>query len=369
MQTQAIIQMVDAAKVGNRASLEELDALVEEHPWCSTFQVLKAMALKEKDDIGFKKQLNRAAIAIQDRTKLYNYLVEDSLKTRIEAVETEVSEPKSSEPHSIKGPGKERQSAPERKAAKEERSPAGQTPEQKETTSPESTTGGNEISSSASAEKSSDTDDAVNNQDYAKAASDTSAKATTEEPAAPKASAGKPDEKSAISPEPMEDRVMREAVMHIGELEWETRLSELESEEKDRETAEDTGKQEEPTETKGGDENTSSFGKWLLNLDANKSVEKEKGKEEQRGLIDKFIDNEPTISPVKTAFFSPSQMGKMSLLDDDSFVTETLASIYERQGDFKKAAKAYGNLSLKYPEKKPYFAALKKDAEEKLKKK
>ena len=53
-------------------------------------------------------------------------------------------------------------------------------------------------------------------------------------------------------------------------------------------------------------------------------------------------------------------------MEDDSFVTETLAKIYEKQGDYKKAARAYKNLSLKYPEKRTYFAALQKKAEEKI---
>jgi len=44
-----------------------------------------------------------------------------------------------------------------------------------------------------------------------------------------------------------------------------------------------------------------------------------------------------------------------------------LARIYERQHDYKKAARAYARLGLKYPEKNVYFAALQKQAEEKIK--
>ena len=45
------------------------------------------------------------------------------------------------------------------------------------------------------------------------------------------------------------------------------------------------------------------------------------------------------------------------LADDDKFVTETLAKIYEQQGNYSKAISAYQNLSLKYPEKSSYFAS------------
>jgi hypothetical protein len=141
-------------------------------------------------------------------------------------------------------------------------------------------------------------------------------------------------------------------------METERRLFEMPSEQAEEEV-------EIPEKTTKEKTKPSSFGSWLLSLDENKE---ESSTEIDRSLIDKFIQESPQISPVKTAFFSPSQVGKMSLMEDETFVTETLAKIYEKQGDFKKAARAYKNLMLKYPEKSSYFAALQKKAEDQIKK-
>ncbi len=51
-----------------------------------------------------------------------------------------------------------------------------------------------------------------------------------------------------------------------------------------------------------------------------------------------------------------NKQAKASLTQDDELVTETLAKIYEIQKKFDKAIKAYQILSLKYPEKRAYFA-------------
>jgi tetratricopeptide (TPR) repeat protein len=83
-------------------------------------------------------------------------------------------------------------------------------------------------------------------------------------------------------------------------------------------------------------------------------------------LIDEFIRNEPSISRQKGAFFNPVEAARSSVVDQENIISETLAKIYMDQGFYKKAIKTYEKLSLKFPEKSAYFAALIKKAEKEL---
>ena len=74
-------------------------------------------------------------------------------------------------------------------------------------------------------------------------------------------------------------------------------------------------------------------------------------------LIEKFIAEEPRISPPKTTFFNPSESAIRSNIDEEEIVTETLARLYARQGNITKAIKIYEKLSLLFPEKSRYFAS------------
>jgi hypothetical protein len=85
-----------------------------------------------------------------------------------------------------------------------------------------------------------------------------------------------------------------------------------------------------------------------------------------RDLIDRFIEQESPAPAKKTAFFTPQQAAKRSLDDTAGLVTETLARIYEKQGNLPKAIDAYRKLAVKYPEKSAYFAALSRSLEEQL---
>ena len=75
-------------------------------------------------------------------------------------------------------------------------------------------------------------------------------------------------------------------------------------------------------------------------------------------LIDKFIQENPSIQRPKQEFFSPEKAMKKSEVLDTNLATETLAKIYTMQGHPEKAIKVYNQLQLKFPEKLSYFASL-----------
>ena len=86
---------------------------------------------------------------------------------------------------------------------------------------------------------------------------------------------------------------------------------------------------------------------------------------EEDSCIDRFIKINPRIVPQQ----NPVDMEeKVSLLEveDDDFMTETLAKIYEDQGLTQLAVEAYSKLILLYPKKSTYFASLIQDIKLKI---
>lgn len=83
-------------------------------------------------------------------------------------------------------------------------------------------------------------------------------------------------------------------------------------------------------------------------------------------LLSKFIENRPRISRPKKEFFNPENVARKSVEDNSDIVSETLASLYVKQGHFEQAIKAYTQLQLHYPKKSAYFAAQIQDIKKKL---
>lgn len=124
--------------------------------------------------------------------------------------------------------------------------------------------------------------------------------------------------------------------------------------------------------TSSSDSGKRSFSDWLKRIQpssqehplasASETAEIEETSKESEApnhLIERFIQTEPRISkPVKAEFFSPVQMAKKSIEDNEDIVSETLARIYADQGNIDRAIRIYQKLSLLYPEKNGYFAAL-----------
>jgi|GEM_PF-794498 len=89
--------------------------------------------------------------------------------------------------------------------------------------------------------------------------------------------------------------------------------------------------------------------------------------EKANAIIEKFIETQPKISrPAKTEFYSPVNMAKQSVADNDELATETLANIYILQGNYAKAIKVYEALAAKHPTKKMHFNMLIRKVREKI---
>ena len=102
-----------------------------------------------------------------------------------------------------------------------------------------------------------------------------------------------------------------------------------------------------------------SFQEWLQ-LSRLKPIAREEikpvndDKRKKLDLIDKFIENNPKLTPIAKDAEGPVIE---TFSEDTSYLmTETLARVYLEQKKYSKAIQAYEILILKYPEKSSFFA-------------
>jgi tetratricopeptide (TPR) repeat protein len=100
-----------------------------------------------------------------------------------------------------------------------------------------------------------------------------------------------------------------------------------------------------------------SFNQWLQ-LSTKKpiirEVHEENNSDENQGIIEKFIQNNPKITPLAKDKSVSISIAKNK--QDSSLMTETLAKVYLEQKKYENAIQAYRILILKYPEKSGFFA-------------
>ena len=103
-----------------------------------------------------------------------------------------------------------------------------------------------------------------------------------------------------------------------------------------------------------------SFSDWLSAIDRPKGskdtdVSKKDPAQNEKVLIDKFIETNPRLEPRKDNV-PHKDISEDSVKEYDGIFTDTLARIYIKQGYYSKAIFAYEKLILKFPEKSGYFA-------------
>ena len=112
--------------------------------------------------------------------------------------------------------------------------------------------------------------------------------------------------------------------------------------------------EETPTERKIDENEKHQFSDWIRFLDGQKLNEEKQAED----IIDKFIAEEPRIGEIEPPTVSFENLAKLNSEDlEHDLVTETLAKIHIDQGNKLMAIEIYEQLILKYPEKRPYFAA------------
>ena len=299
MRTGEIHRAVQNPASVDGSQLSEWESLVEKYPYFSVGRILLAKSSHEAGHLDYKTHLHLAALYAGDRQELYRLIIGPALREKIERLDAEVENEEISEeiisPEEVE-----------------------QTPE------------------SASPEGEKEKETATELEEV--------------ELVLPKESDTRPTSIEIV--DELEREILYEAVYSTIEREVQEDIEEEQSEVE--------------TEVPEREENSklSPYTRWLqerarqIHYQTSEESEQERASEKasQLDLIDKFIKSDPKITRRSQELFSNENLAKMSLVEDEDFVTETLARVYVKQGKMDKAIKAYKQLSLKYPEKSIYFA-------------
>ncbi|MFN6379184.1 MAG: hypothetical protein ACK4WD_07905 [Flavobacteriales bacterium] len=396
MDRNLIYSAIENPRLRDGISIQELEQVREMYPYFTAAQILLAKLYQEKNDHRFADQLQKAAVYALDRKTLYQYITGEREREREREQEQEQGTGEKEQGTReqgeqgeqgtreqevqlislpIHGQGEEREREREQEREQEQGTgeqgigeqgkPKGAGQEQEvEVISLPIHGQGEEIEREQEQER------------------------------------GERDTIHAKDLDDMTQNILVEAIQSTIELEVEEEGEQEQEQEQEREQEQGTkeqGTREEGTGEQGTGEQVDeprTYAEWMMwkaaKQKGNASVSSEKNKEasgetlkvtaektevtgpsvtvhkmqvsgpkaHQQNLIDKFIQLQPKITPGKaTDYPTKDNLGKDSLEDDMTFVTETMAKLFAQQGKIDKARKVYRQLMVLHPEKSVYFAA------------
>lgn len=339
-------------------AVSDPQGLAERYPFCSVLHTMAAEYAHATGESGYEERLRVAAVYAYNRELLYDLLMRPSLERTVRAFDEAVEED-TVEASTEVAVVAEVETVPASGPSLEVTSEEGGQPEQAVSAHNETAVEHDDRTSIHPQEKEEgiavETEDAIEDVAFEES---TAAEQLEADPAPelPLKRAGEYDD--------LQREILLEAINSSIELEVMGDDNTSEAPEEGETPAQLPTTEPETPKSVPAVAGKSAYARWLLQhsrfteepTQAEAAMEQVDPKAKQSALIERFIANDPKITPGKAEFFSTENLAKMSLVEDEEFVTETMAMIYARQGHVKKAIRAYTLLGLKYPEKSVYFA-------------
>lgn len=314
MNTEKLISLINQPSLLADTRIEDLERIVEAYPYFTIGHLLLTKKMQLMQHLMLKKAIKKTAVITPNRKKVYELLYQKEIQTSIIESQIEVVAPiPAIEPETLV--------TETSKTVDEDQKSSFKT----------------SVEIPSSIDKSSAFAQPINLKDLGKQASD--------------------------DMDILEQQIIGQTIEHVLTQEIENTYKPT--------TKSKSKKGQKPTKVTG----KQKFSDWLEILDQSRlktfgseNVEESNERTESE-LINSFLNkNANIIHPTNDSVeFTPSNLARLSIVDDENFVTETLANVYETQGNFQKALNAFNKLMLKYPEKKTYFAARIKKIEKDLK--
>lgn len=346
MEQQKFIQLIENPTLLNKATLAELQQLAQDYPYMQVVQMLLAKNLDGGERVAFELQVKRASAYAHDRRKFQKLIAQPfvplsatvqeeqpvlEVDAATESVDLTATDPQEQHPEEIVGQMKIIENeAPETQLLAEE--PAEHEVEYLSNGDTQELKASMELEGEQEAEIHEETGiDKLVRPTIIEVSGENKPKAETKEIEPPIENIAPPEpiiplspnQSSTLSPDERKKVLIDQVQQRLREIEEEKRQQKAGSQPAKEAAEESSSKPRKPS---------------------------------YAHLIDKFIEEEPRIVAKKDLPVESENLAHSSSFDNSALVSETLALIYTRQGNFEKAIDTYEKLCLKFPEKSSYFA-------------